>query len=105
MRRASDPLLVDFNLSEIEYLNLTSPETAGRQKVDRKIELILSDDSTHPYHGALQVVDRTVDPQTGTMKIEVSFPNPRSYLRPGQFARVRAVRAAVPDGASALCGW
>ena len=34
-------------------------------------------------------VQYTVDPQTGTMKVEASFPNPRSYLRPGQFARVR----------------
>src|SRR5215207_4796901 len=90
---SSDPLLVDFNLSEVEFLNLTSPETVGRQKVDRRIELILSDESRHPYQGALQVVDRTVDPQTGTLKVEVSFPNPRSYLRPGQFARLRAVVA------------
>jgi len=89
----SDPLLVDFNLSEVEYLNLTSPETAGKHKGGRKIEMILSDESVHPYDGALKVVDRTVDPQTGTMKIEVSFPNPRSYLRPGQFARIRAVVA------------
>jgi len=35
------------------------------------------------------VLDRTVDPQTGTMKVEATFPNPGSYLRPGQFARVR----------------
>src|SRR5215212_86395 len=91
---SSDPLLVDFNLSEIEYLNLTSPETAGQRKGGRKIELILSDETRHPFEGALKVVDRTVDPQTGTMKIEVSFPNPRSYLRPGQFARVRAVVAS-----------
>jgi membrane fusion protein, multidrug efflux system len=90
---SSDPLLVNFNLSEVEFLNLTSPETIGRQKVDRRIELILSDESRHPYQGALQVVDRAVDPQTGTMKVEVSFPNPRSYLRPGQFARLRAVVA------------
>ena len=89
----SDPLLVNFNLSEIEFLNLTSPETIGRQKINRRIELILSDESRHPYEGALQVVDRTVDPQTGTLKVEVSFPNPRSYLRPGQFARLRAVVA------------
>ena len=90
---SSDPLLVDFNLSEIEFLNLTSPETIGQKKIDRKIELILSDESRHPYEGTLQVVDRTVDPQTGTMKVEVSFPNPRSYIRPGQFARLRAVVA------------
>lgn len=90
---SSDPLLVDFNLSEVEFLNLTSPETIGKQKIDRRIELILSDESRHPYEGTLQVVDRTVDPQTGTMKVEVSFPNPRSYIRPGQFARLRAVVA------------
>jgi membrane fusion protein, multidrug efflux system len=94
---SSDPLLVNFNLSEIEFLNLTSPETIGKQKINRRIELILSDESRHPYEGALQVVDRTVDPQTGTMKVEVSFPNPRSYLRPGQFARLRAVVAERKD--------
>jgi len=93
----SDPLLVNFNLSEIEFLNLTSPETIGKQKINRRIELILSDESRHPYEGALQVVDRTVDPQTGTLKVEVSFPNPRSYLRPGQFARLRAVVAERKD--------
>jgi membrane fusion protein (multidrug efflux system) len=90
---SSNPLLVNFNLSEVEFLNLTSPETIGQRRVDRRIELILSDESRHPYEGALQVVDRTVDPQTGTLKVEVSFPNPRSYLRPGQFARLRAVVA------------
>ena len=51
--------------------------------------MILSDDSVHSYPGTFKVVDRTVDPATGTMKVEAIFPNPRSYLRPGQFARVR----------------
>ena len=86
---SSYPLLVDFNLSEVEYLNLTDPGTIGKNRADRKIELILSDNTQHPFEGSLKVVDRTVDPQTGTMKVEVSFPNPGSYLRPGQFARVR----------------
>jgi len=38
-------------------------------------------------------LDRIVDPTTGTMKVEASFPNPGSYLRPGQFARVRVAVA------------
>lgn len=90
---ASNPLLVDFNLSEIEYLKLTDPETAGKRAGSLIFELILSDDSLHQYSGIFKVVDRTVDPQTGTMKIEASFPNPNSYLRPGQFARVRVAVA------------
>jgi membrane fusion protein, multidrug efflux system len=93
----SEPLLVDFGLSEIEYLNLTDAETSGKQKGKRKIELILSDDTTHPFEGELQVLDRTVDPQTGTMKVQASFPNPGSYLRPGQFARVRIAVAEMEN--------
>ena len=90
---SSDPLLVDFALSEIDFLNLTEPGTVGRAKAGRRIELLLSDDSMHPYLGALNVVDRKVDPATGTLKVEVQFSNPGSYLRPGQFARIRAVVA------------
>jgi membrane fusion protein (multidrug efflux system) len=38
-------------------------------------------------------LDRTVDPTTGTVKVEATFPNPGSYLRPGQFARLRVAVA------------
>jgi len=86
---ASDPLMVDFNLSEIEYLKLTEPGTVGKRAGSLRFQLILSDDSVHQQPGSFRVVDRTVDPQTGTMKVECTFPNPGSYLRPGQFARVR----------------
>ena len=87
----SDPLLVDFNVSEIEFLRLSKPGDAQDAKARGrfKFDLILSDDSIHSQQGTLKVVDRTVDPQTGTMKVEAVFSNPRSYLRPGQFARVR----------------
>ena len=86
----SDPILVDFNLSEIEYLKLTEPGKVGKGKAaNAKFELILTDDSVHQQPGTFKVVDRTVDPTTGTMKVEAIFPNPGSYLRPGQFARVR----------------
>lgn len=90
---ASDPLLVDFSVSEIEYLKLTDPETVGKRSNDLRFELLLSDESVHPHFGQFRVLDRTVDPQTGTMKVEASFPNPGSYLRPGQFARVRVAVA------------
>ena len=90
---ASDPLRVNFNVSEIEYLKLTDPETAGRRAGALRFELVLSDESIHPQQGTFRVLDRTVDPTTGTMRVEASFPNPGSYLRPGQFARVRVAVA------------
>jgi membrane fusion protein, multidrug efflux system len=94
----SDPLLVDFNLSEIEYLKLTDRETANKGANSKfAFDLILSDDSRHPYPGTFRVLDRTVDPQTGTLKVEASFQNPDSYLRPGQFARIRVAVAQIEN--------
>jgi membrane fusion protein, multidrug efflux system len=90
---ASDPLLVNFSVSEIEYLKLTDPKTAGQRAGELRFDLLLSDESTHPHQGTFRVLDRIVDPTTGTMKVEASFPNPGSYLRPGQFARVRVAVA------------
>ena len=90
---ASDPLLVDFSLSETDYLKMTDPETAGRRSGSLQFDLLLSDETVHPYHGSFKVLDRTVDPTTGTLKVEAAFPNPGAYLRPGQFARVRVAVA------------
>ena len=96
---ASDPLLVNFSVSEIEYLKLTDPETAGDRAGALRFDLLLSDESVHPHQGTFRVLDRVVDPTTGTMKVEAMFPNPGSYLRPGQFARVRV---AVSEQENAL---
>jgi membrane fusion protein, multidrug efflux system len=91
---ASDPLMVDFNVSEVEYLKLVDRETVHKGHGENlRFDLVLSDESMHPYQGRFRVLDRTVDPQTGTMKAEASFPNPGSYLRPGQFARLRVAVA------------
>jgi len=90
---ASDPLLVDFSVSEIDYLKLTDPKTVGKNAGKLHFDLLLSDESQHPYQGTFHVLDRTVDPQTGTLKAQATFPNPGSYLRPGQFARVRVAVA------------
>lgn len=93
----SNPVLVDFNLSEVEYLKLVNRENPGKNTGNARFQLILSDESVHPEPGTFKVLDRTVDPTTGTMKVQASFPNPGSYLRPGQFARVRVAVSEVDN--------
>lgn len=90
---AADPLLVDFSVSEVEFLKLTDPKTVNKQAGQLSFDLILSDESLHPYHGTFRVLDRSVDPTTGTLKAQAAFPNPGSYLKPGQFARLRVAVA------------
>ena len=55
------------------------------------MELILADGSVFPHKGKVVIVDRAVDPKTGTLTFVAEFPNPDGLLRPGQFGRVRAV--------------
>ena len=53
--------------------------------------MILSDGTVYPQKGRSLLADRQVDAKTGTIRIGALFPNPDNVLRPGQFARVRAV--------------
>ena len=37
-----------------------------------------------------------MDASTGTLKLAIMFPNPGNVLRPGQYAKVRAVMSSIP---------
>ncbi len=45
---------------------------------------------SYSQKGRIVYADRAVDPTTGTLGIEASFPNPDHVVRPGQYARLRA---------------
>ncbi len=90
-----DPIKVMVPISEQEFLGLQSKKRApGAPK--RQIQLILADGSVFPKTGEFAFADRQVDPSTGTLKIAVLFPNPGNVLRPGQYAKVRAVIDTIP---------
>jgi membrane fusion protein (multidrug efflux system) len=91
------PIKAYFAISEQEYLNLS--DSAKRQgvtdllRVGSKIplELSLSNGQVYPQKGMIVFVDRGVDNTTGTIMVAGSFPNSSSLLRPGQYAKVRAL--------------
>lgn len=101
-----DTILVQFSITESDYLALIREvekrKAAGEFNKDsvgtQKMRLILADGSIHKYPGRFNFANRQIDPTTGTMLLQTSFPNPEGLLRPGQFARVRAVVAEIPDG-------
>ena len=87
-----DPIKVQFNISETEYLHSAEGNhwaEPGRGS-EPALELILDDDSVYPRRGTVVVTNRQVNPQTGTIALQGSFPNPGNVLRPGQYAKVRA---------------
>lgn len=96
-----DEVLVEFFLTENDYLNLAREYIGARvsqgqrselkNKKGANLTLILSDGSIHPYKGKINFIDRGVDPATGAVLIQASFPNPTGILRPGLFAKVKAL--------------
>ena len=100
-----DPIKVNFNPSEQEYLAWTakngSPERtlkAGQDLEQGPLQLILSNGAVFPHHGRAILVGREVDVKTGTIQLAGAFPNPGNVLRPGQYAKVR-VAVDVKKGA------
>jgi len=93
----NDPINCRFSVSERDYLAIARKAKQG-EKQALEFEMILSDGSLHTEKGKFVFIDRLVDPTTGTIMVEVSFPNPGQILKPGQFARVR-VPIAVQKGA------
>jgi len=90
-----DPIKAYFTVSEPQYLGWRKrfPTEASRQEADKKLrlQLILADGSTYPHDGTFYFADRQVNESTGAIRIAGLFPNPNNVLRPGGYARVRAV--------------
>ncbi len=87
-----DPIYAQFPISEQRALAVFRRWDAD-PKAPRSIELqlILSDGSVYPTPGVAAVLDRQVDVSTGTVLARGVFPNPGNVLRPGQYAKIRAV--------------
>ncbi len=87
-----DPIKVYVSISEREYMQAVE-RTKNRKEGSEKaqFELVLTDGTSWPHEGTLAFADRQVDPQTGTIRVAILFSNPDNVLRPGQYARVRAL--------------
>jgi membrane fusion protein (multidrug efflux system) len=82
-----DPIRVLYQLSEQEYVEmLRDPEMRNAE-----LQLVLADGGVFPRKGRVLLTGREVDVKTGTIAAIGLFPNPGNLLRPGQYAKVRAV--------------
>jgi len=91
-----DPIKTYFPISAEDYLRIADkihPETVNLLSSESPIplQLILANGSTYARSGGILFADRQVDQQTGTIRIAGAFANPGNILRPGQYAKVRAV--------------
>jgi RND family efflux transporter MFP subunit len=96
-----EPIKVYFTVGEPQYLAWRKrfPTDATRAAADKnlRLELILADGSTYPQTGTFYFADRQVNESTGAIRIAGLFSNPGNVLRPGGYAKVRAVIRVQQD--------
>ena len=94
--QALDPVYVDIAQSSAEMLALRKALESGQidsAAGERKVSLILDDNSAYSETGALKFTEAFVDQSTGSVTLRSLFSNPKMTLLPGMF-----VRAFVDEG-------
>ncbi|WP_205623565.1 efflux RND transporter periplasmic adaptor subunit [Anditalea andensis] len=91
-----DPIGVDFYPEERylrKFIQLQESPTAERDSI---FLLRLPDGEMYPYGGQIDIIDRAVDRNTGTIQIRLRFDNPDNLLRPGLSANL-TVKDDLPE--------
>jgi membrane fusion protein (multidrug efflux system) len=85
---SEDPMAVDFAPGEKLIPSLVKWQQAKPSQTDSTFILQLPDQSRYKYSGRIYIIDRAVDPQTGTIRVRLVFPNPGRTLKAGMTGNV-----------------
>lgn len=84
---SSDPIYVQFDMSENEYLALNkSHDGNGTAGLGNNLKIRLSDGSIYGYTGKIVQVNPNLS--GGQLSMKAAFPNPDNLLVPGMYAAV-----------------
>lgn len=86
-----DPMGVDFSVDQKSYYQFAKLQQA-KKSGDSTFSIAFGKD-VYPAYGSVYTIDRAVDPQTGTIKVRLSFPNRDKMLKPGMNATVRVLNS------------
>ena len=87
-----NPVLFRVGVTEADYLKVmrrSASRGSAASGSAEGIELRLADGTVYGHTGKVRAVERAVDPTTGTLGLELEFPNPENILRPGQYGKAR----------------
>jgi RND family efflux transporter MFP subunit len=89
-----DPMAVDIAIDQAEIPQFTHYFENGTKPKDSIFTAVLPDGSVYPYPGRLYVLDRSIDPTTGTLRARITFPNPKNELKAGLTTNIRVKHTA-----------
>ena len=86
---SDNPIAADVQADASEIPRFLRLQNRPNSVRDSTLMVLMPDGSSYKYPGSLRIVDRAVDPQTGTLRVRIAFPNPEKLLKPGLNVNVR----------------
>ncbi|MBS1660538.1 MAG: efflux RND transporter periplasmic adaptor subunit [Bacteroidetes bacterium] len=84
-----NPMAVDFLINEAQLNHYRKLQSNKQHEVDSLFTIELPSHDIYSQLGKISVIDRAVDPQTGTIRVRLVFPNQTQELRAGMSCVVR----------------
>jgi RND family efflux transporter MFP subunit len=98
---SDNPMAVDVEVDQKEIPRFIQLQQTSLTTADSTLVVKLSDNTFYPQTGRVSFIDRAVDPQTGTIKTRLVFPNPKNILKAGMNVNVR-IKNSSTDGLSLM---
>lgn len=95
-----NPIAVDFTIDQKEIYRFVQLDQNGSKPADSIFTIAFGSD-VYPYSGKIGLIDRAVDPQTGTIKVRLVFPNDKGMLKPGMNTTIQ-VKNNAPKNATII---
>ena len=86
---SDNPIAADVQVDESQIPRFVQFQNNANVIRDSTFILMMPNGDPYPYPGSVRIVDRAVDPQTGTLRVRIAFPNPGKILKPGLAVNVR----------------
>lgn len=100
---STDPVFLDFDMSEADYLKFSRVRAMATGPLADKVEIALGDEDDFKHQGTLDFVDNVLERSSGTLHARATVANQDLLFTPGQFARLRTSLGApiqtllIPD--------
>ncbi len=85
---SENPIAADIALDQKEIPRFVKLQQEKSIAKDSVFTLRLPDNSIYPESGKVSLIDRAVDPQTGTIKVRLVFANTNNFLKAGMNTNV-----------------
>jgi RND family efflux transporter MFP subunit len=95
---SNDPVAVDFAVDEKEIPRFAALLNKPGPATDSVFTLKLPDGSLYAHPAKIVLLDRAVDPQTGTIKTRLEIRNPGNILKPGITCNIRVKSSGQQTG-------